>query len=666
MQFVLLYLLYIFLLLLFCEEAQANAGFNDNTSRNEVSLRIRRALRQNGDIYMSRSFAGCPYGWTAGDGGCYYMPLQKVTSRDTAMQKCLKLGAHLVTVESEKENAFLSLKFKYIRDPILTGGIKTSQWAWEKISDRQQNSRINYGHIIQVPITHFFNWFPGWRGEIKYDDPSDGIDENCIYLRSRYIHPVYENEANLDIFYWSDDVCLSTKTRLEGGFRYLCEKPKKISKDVVRCADSQFTCGSGLCLLASSVCDGVCHCYPDCEDERKYGPLRCNYATISLVNGTESEGRLEVTINGQRGVVCDDSFDDNAAKIYCNVLDFKYGQAITGSAFGEGSAPIVLDDIKCTGTESSTWKCRKSEFGTHDCDRSEIVGIKCSNVMLKETSAQPQCGKRPRTEYFKEDIAPYIIGGIRPPRHGLFPWQAGIRKRHKHFCGGTIINRHWILTAAHCFYEERRTWYYSYLRQYERVDNDDFVIRTGDYDNTKRDKYEQEFNIAHVEIHEFYDPEETGDYDIALVKIKTDGNEGIDFNDHVQPACLPTTSTEYKQGHKCYVSGWGASRYSNVLKKVTQYPTTLQGAEIPLQSDETCSSIYENRFTTRMVCAGNLEGGVNACYGDSGGPLVCMENSAYVVMGITSFGSTEGCALPDLPTVFTKVSRFVHWIETHW
>ncbi|KAH3793633.1 hypothetical protein DPMN_147148 [Dreissena polymorpha] len=63
-----------------------------------------------------------------------------------------------------------------------------------------------------------------------------------------------------------------------------------------------------------------------------------------------------------------------------------------------------------------------------------------------------------------------------------------------------------------------------------------------------------------------------------------------------------------------------------------------------------------------MVCAGYMEGGIDACAGDSGGPLVCSVEGLYYVMGVISWGT--GCALPGYPTVYAKVAAFQSWIET--
>uniref|UniRef100_A0A8C6ZMY6 Peptidase S1 domain-containing protein n=1 Tax=Nothoprocta perdicaria TaxID=30464 RepID=A0A8C6ZMY6_NOTPE len=64
-----------------------------------------------------------------------------------------------------------------------------------------------------------------------------------------------------------------------------------------------------------------------------------------------------------------------------------------------------------------------------------------------------------------------------------------------------------------------------------------------------------------------------------------------------------------------------------------------------------------------MVCAGG--DGVRAgCQGDSGGPLHCAVNGVYQVHGVTSFVSSAGCNVRNKPTVFTRVSAYISWINS--
>ena len=65
-----------------------------------------------------------------------------------------------------------------------------------------------------------------------------------------------------------------------------------------------------------------------------------------------------------------------------------------------------------------------------------------------------------------------------------------------------------------------------------------------------------------------------------------------------------------------------------------------------------------------MVCAAFPDGGIDACQGDSGGPLVVRRgpnDESAVIFGIVSWG--YGCAKPNNPGVYTRVTKYIPWIK---
>ncbi|XP_047609488.1 transmembrane protease serine 5 isoform X6 [Phacochoerus africanus] len=128
--------------------------------------------------------------------------------------------------------------------------------------------------------------------------------------------------------------------------------------------------------------------------------------------------------------------------------------------------------------------------------------------------------------------------------------------------------------------------------------------------------------------------------------------------DTVGAVCLPTEEQAFPRGSQCWVSGWGHTDPSH-----THSSDTLQDTVVPLLSTQLCNSscVYSGALTPRMLCAGYLDGRVDACQGDSGGPLVCLDGDTWRLVGVVSWG--HGCAEPNHPGVYSKVAEFLDWIQ---
>ncbi|XP_061402629.1 serine protease easter-like [Musca vetustissima] len=298
------------------------------------------------------------------------------------------------------------------------------------------------------------------------------------------------------------------------------------------------------------------------------------------------------------------------------------------------------------------------------CDQvGSMVYVCCK--LESAVSARSSSNLLPTTRDCGKSFDNRIYGG-NVTRIDEYPWLALIEYTKpgnikNFFCGGSLINKRYILTAAHC------------VTGRALQTNVPTGVRLGEWDRSTTRDCERLANNQldcadpHIDVgiedlipHPQYNENSANRlYDIALIRL----NRDIEYTNFVSPVCLPMAQemrTKTFNAMTMDVSGFGATETgtsSNLKLKAT----------IEAWTDAECRQKYAMRrinLENSQMCAGGVAG-IDSCTGDSGGPLVVRQRldnrDVYVQAGIVSFGPRQ-CATAGWPGVYTRVGAYADWI----
>lgn len=221
-----------------------------------------------------------------------------------------------------------------------------------------------------------------------------------------------------------------------------------------------------------------------------------------------------------------------------------------------------------------------------------------------------------------------------------FPWQVSLQSFGSHFCGGSILNDEWILTAAHCVEGQRAS----------RLSVEAGATRLG---------RGQTRPVAQIITHPSYTGNAPAGGDIALVRLSSP----LSLGGQAQPVDIVTgadaSAGVTASGTLATVSGWGSTSEGG------RGTSSLRAVSVPIVSNQRASQLYRFNLPASTLAAGLVgRGGKDACQGDSGGPLVVSDGSGRTLLaGVVSWGA--GCARADSPGIYTRVSSYQSWIQQY-
>uniref|UniRef100_A0A3B4AWE5 Neurotrypsin n=1 Tax=Periophthalmus magnuspinnatus TaxID=409849 RepID=A0A3B4AWE5_9GOBI len=434
---------------------------------------------------------------------------------------------------------------------------------------------------------------------------------------------------------------------------------------------------------------------------------------VRLVGGdTPWEGRVEVLHNGDWGTICDDHWTQQHAQVICRQLGYRgHAEVVSDGTFGEGVGLILLDDVRCEGSEASLLDCPHGVWGRTDCAHSEDVGVRCRG---RTTSPDPNetpvitfllggevfcpcfySGRAVAAAGFGQSKGPVHLDRVRCTGKEEFLGECpslgqssqGCKRRQdagvscdvqpheeersqgqEASCG---LRHHQVrkntwpwqvsvwtqsqegLVALCSGTLVSSCWALTSASCLTRAipHSSHILIRVGATVQTLVPKQ--------VVVHRKFKGHR-GRHDLALIRLLSPKGNCMSLDPNSNAACLPLVESGDKSSlSSCVVTvtaAWNSPGEQPVF-----------ATWVPLMSSWQCKKQYGDFFYSHdSICAGSPPNTTRAhgegCDSGSGGGLVCLNDSGrWVLSGVVAGGN--GCNEPASPSIYTRVGRFRSWID---
>ncbi|XP_049299922.1 polyserase-2-like isoform X2 [Anopheles funestus] len=252
-----------------------------------------------------------------------------------------------------------------------------------------------------------------------------------------------------------------------------------------------------------------------------------------------------------------------------------------------------------------------------------------------------------------------LVKGGYSTRPGDWPWHVALYQRgitsdgFEYACGGSIVHRYLILSAAHCV---------TFAASRRKIPTENLLLKMGRFNlSNEIEEHAEEFNVIETVVHVGFRPT-TFENDIAILRVQIP----IIFNDYIQPVCLWKRDDGFELPYVYNeqagtVVGWG-------LAEENRLGAILNEARMPVVDSLTClasdRAFFGRLLSSKAYCAG-YKNGTGVCNGDSGGGMFFQFQNRWYLKGVVSFSNTiDSSGLCNLKQYigFTDAAQYIDWL----